>query len=603
MADPTRDQVTARIDPGPPPEDPRDVLAADVWGFRDTAFRINSAGVVELTGTRYALSGKELPGLRDWAQEVLGTELRADRLHASSYPTPVHPPVANPSLRAALAKFLAPDAVSDDALVRLRHGHGHTQEEMYAIKWGQLGRVPDLVVWPSTHEHVEKLVDAARATDACLIPYGGGTNVSEALRCPPDEARCIVSVDMSRMNRILWIDPRDRMACIQAGAVGRNIAAQLAEHGFTLGHEPDSFEHSTLGGWIATRASGMKKNRYGNIEDLVMDLVAVTAEGTLRRSTASPRESIGHDPRSLLLGSEGNLGIVTQATVKIFPLPAKRVFDSVVFPSFEAGYAFLYDLAHEATPPASVRLMDPLQFAFGQALKPPASGFAAWKSKLERAYVTRVRGFEPSQIAACTLLFEGSASEVRAQRRDVSRLARRHGGLRSGASNGERGYQLTFSIAYIRDFVMNHFVLAESFETSVPWSRALALCANVKQRLRDEHARRGLPGRAFVSCRITQLYATGVCIYFYFAFPHDGVEHPSAVYAELERAARDEVLRCGGSLSHHHGVGKLRRRFLSRIMSPPALVWTRSVKSALDPGNLFAAGNLASIDADGPEGG
>jgi len=341
------------------------------------------------------------------------------------------------------------------------------------------------------------------------------------------------------------------------------------------------------------------RNSCGSSEVITWP-TAETSEPSNCRSTASPRESIGADPRSLLLGSEGNLGIVTQATVKIFPLPEVRRFDSVVFPSFEAGFAFLYDLAHEATPPASVRLMDPLQFTFGQALKPRDAAHGGLRSWLERFYVTRVRGFRAGEIAACTLLFEGSAAEVRAQRRAVARLARRHGGLAGGASNGERGYQLTFSIAYIRDFVMRHFILAESFETSVPWSRTLALCANVKRRLREEHARRGLPGTPFVSCRITQLSATGVCVYFYFAFCHEGVENPSRVYAELERAARDEVLRCGGSLSHHHGVGKLRQSFLHRIMSPPALVWTRSVKSALDPSNLFAAGNLARVDAEEP---
>jgi alkyldihydroxyacetonephosphate synthase len=194
-------------------------------------------------------------------------------------------------------------------------------------------------------------------------------------------------------------------------------------------------------------------------------------------------------------------------------------------------------------------------------------------------------------MVACTLLFEGSEEEVAAQERSVYRLAAAHGGMKAGAENGERGYQLTFAIAYIRDFMLEHWIIAESFETSVPWSEAQSLCANVKQRLWQEHAKRGLPGKPFISVRVTQLYPTGVCIYFYFAIYYKGVERASEVYAELERAARDEILRSGGSLSHHHGVGKLRREFLSRVFSPAALAWRSRLARSVDPDDLFGAGN------------
>ena len=138
---------------------------------------------------------------------------------------------------------------------------------------------------------------------------------------------------------------------------------------------------------------------------------------------------------------------------------------------------------------------------------------------------------------------------------------------------------------------MDHYLLAESFETSVSWSQALALCENVKRRIREEHAERGLPGVPFISCRVTQLYDTGVCVYFYFAYHYKGIDRPSEVYAEMERAARDEVLRSGGSLSHHHGIGKLREEFLPEIMSAPMLEWSRRIKRAVDPHNVFGSAN------------
>jgi len=578
------------ITPAPLPPDPDAEESLEVWGFRDSGFRVNDRGHVELTGGRYPLSGQELPDLLPWMGQVLQVEIDPHDRWEFRYPPPVPASRATPALRQALAAAVGgAEHVSDDPALRLRRGHGHTQEEMYAIKRGGLPRVPDLVVWPGSTAEVAAAVEAARAHGACVVPYGGGTNVTEALRCAPEEERPIVSLDLRRMSRVLWIDTANRTACIEAGAVGRHIQATLMQHGFTLGHEPDSVEFSTMGGWIATHASGMKKNRYGNIEDLVLDVEAVTAQGVLARSGAAPRESIGLDPRRWLLGSEGSLGIVTRAVVKVFPAPEVQRYGSVLFPDFEAGLAFLEELARAGDLPASVRLMDNLQFQFGQALKPRKTGLGALKSRLEKLYVLKWKGFDPERMVACTLLFEGREEEVSRQEKRTYAIAKRHAGMPAGSENGERGYQLTFGIAYIRDFAMSHWILGESFETSVPWSRAAALCDNVKRRLHQEHAARGLPGKPFVTCRITQLYDTGVCIYFYFAHYFQGVDKPSETYAEMERAARDEILRSGGSLSHHHGVGRLREGFLPRIHSPAGLAWRGEIKRALDPEGVFGA--------------
>jgi alkyldihydroxyacetonephosphate synthase len=577
-----------RIVPEPPPHAGEESL--DVWGFRDSGFAVDPAGQVSFRGARYAISGKRIPSLLPWAEGILGLRVDPFDKHASGYPTAVPERVANPALERALAEQLPAGRVSTDPPLRVRRGHGHTQEDMWAVKHGRLARVPDLVVWPESAEEARLVLALAREHGACVVPCGGATNVTDALRCPEDERRTIVSLDLRRMNRVLWIDPENRSAEIQAGATGIEIEAQLHPHGFTLGHEPDSIEHSTLGGWIATNASGMKKNRYGNIEDIVLSISALTPGGELARA-AAPRESVGADPARWLIGSEGQLGVVTSAVTKVFPLPEQRRFGSVLFHDFETGFAFLRDVQRAGQVPASVRLMDNLQFQFGQALKPEKTGFEKLVSAAEKFFVTRVRGFDPQKMVACTLLFEGGASEVDTQEGRVRTLAKKHGGMWAGPENGERGYQLTFAIAYIRDFMLDHWVLGESFETSVPWSEALALCANVKQRLWQEHAKRGLPGNPFVSCRVTQLYDTGVCVYFYFAFAYKGVEHASEVYAELERAARDEILRSGGSLSHHHGIGKLRQPFLPRVFSPAALELRRALKRTIDPDNLLAGGN------------
>jgi len=575
-----------------PAQDPAETESMDVWGFRDTHFDFSENGHVMIRGSRYELSGKELPRFLPWVREVLESDVNPGNINRPNYPTEIPEPHIPAEFLADVQRFLNADQFERSGEVRLRHGHGHTQEEMYSIKYTKLGRIPDLVVYPETEAQVMSLVEAAKKRDVALIPYGGGTNVTDALRCDSQERRTIISVDMKRMNRIRWIDRTNMMACIEAGAVGRHIMTELKKHSVTMGHEPDSVEFSTLGGWVATNASGMKKNRYGNIEDLVLDVSVITAGGKLERTSASPRESVGLDLRRLMFGSEGTLGIITSAIVKIFPLPEVQEYGSVLFPSFEDGFKFMFDLARETTPPASVRLVDNLQFQFGLALKPKStSALADLKSKAEKFFVTRIKGFAPDKMVAATIVFEGTRTDVDRQQRDLYRIAARHSGMKAGGENGRRGYQLTFSIAYIRDFLMNYYIIAESFETSVPWSKALALCDNVKRRLNDEYKRRGLPGKPFVTARITQVYPTGVCIYFYFGFYYKGIPNPQDVYLELENIGRDEILKSGGSLSHHHGVGKLRCAFLPRIMSETALQWKRELKKTLDPTNVFGAGN------------
>jgi alkyldihydroxyacetonephosphate synthase len=586
MADAAKPQ---RIVPDPPTRRGEERL--DGWGYTDSGFAIDASGEVEFSGSRYPIGGKKIPALLPWAEGIIELKLDPRDENPPQYPTPVPARVVNEAFERALAEKLDATRLSSDARIRLRHGHGHTQEDMWGAKWGGFARVPDLVVFATSEAEVRIVVELARAHRACVIPYGGGTNVTDALRCLESEKREIVSLDLRGMNRVLWIDPANRTACIQAGATGSEIEEQLGRHGFTSGHEPDSAELSTLGGWIATNASGMKKNRYGNIEDLVLSISAVTADGGELARAPSARESVGGDPARWLIGSEGRLGIVTSAIVKVFPKPAVRRFGSVLFKSFDAGFAFMEDVERSGRKPASVRLMDNLQFQFGQAVKPPKTGLAALMSKLEKWFVLNAKGFDANRMVACTLLFEGSEEEVSAQERTVYALAKRHGGMRAGAENGERGYQLTFAIAYIRDFMMQHWLVAESFETTVPWSEARAVCENVKRRVADEHAARHLPGKPFICVRVTQLYEAGVCLYFYFAFYYKGVEHPSEVFADLERAARDEILASGGSLSHHHGIGKLRAAFLPRVFSPAALAWRERMKQALDPENVLGCGN------------
>ena len=288
-------------------------------------------------------------------------------------------------------------------------------------------------MWPESADEVRASLELARAHGVCLIPYGGGTNVTDALRCPADERRTIVSLDLRRMNRVLWIDPENRTAGIEAGATRRrDRGAARAATASRSATSPTAIEFSTLGGWIATNASGMKKNRYGNIEDIVLAISAVTPSGELARA-AAPRESVGADPARWLFGSEGELGIVTSAVVKIFPLPEVQRYGSMLFHDFETGVAFLRDVQRAGDVPASVRLMDNLQFQFGQALKPRAPGSRRGRARSRSSSCTRVQGLRRrahGRLHAALRGQRGARSRRRSARLPDSRRARRHEGRR-----------------------------------------------------------------------------------------------------------------------------------------------------------------------------
>ena len=407
----------------------------------------------------------------------------------------------------------------------------------------------------------------------------------------------IVSVDMRRMSAIEWLDKKDLRACVQAGVTGAQLEEALNRQGFTSGHEPDSIELSTLGGWIATNASGMKKNRYGNIEQIVENITLITPEGTLEQIQPMPRVSMGMQPQNLLFGSEGNLGLITKAVIKIYPLPEVKKYGSLIFPDFESGADFLHRLARTGYVPASIRLVDNVQFRFGQALKPTSTGLMAWMDKIKKFYVIKLRGFDPHRMVAATIVMEGSAKEVAYQESNIYNLAKQHGGLAAGSENGRRGYMLTYAIAYIRDFLGDLYVIGETFETSASWSKIHQVCKAAEERLKDRHRELNLPGKPYLSYRITQLYHTGVCIYFMFGVYTKGVEGPDEIFGDIEHSLREAIIRSGGSISHHHGVGKIRKDFLKETLSDLSIELIRSVKQCNDPRNIFGIRNNVFADS------
>ena len=568
---------------------------AHKWGYADTRFEFDGPRSVRVTGDRYQISGYSMPYLLPFIESVIQVPLTQDDTIEEHVVYELPDPVDNPGFLDALRSAWSEDQVSTSSKERLTHSHGQLSvDEIYRIlTGGSLRRPVDLVVFPENEEEVRALIDLAGTHDVCLVPFGGGTNVSGALLCPEDESRMIVSVDMRRMDRILSIDKENNLATVEAGISGKRLELELAKQGLTTGHDPDSIEFSTLGGWISTNASGMKKNRYGNIEDIVLEATLITPTGTIETHAVTPRNSTGVQPRYLLFGSEGNLGIITKAVLKVHRTPAERAYGSLIFPTFEKGVAYLKELRQTGVMPASIRLVNNVEFRLGQALKPKATGWKAVESRIQKFVLFKVKGFDLAQVAACTILMEGSADEVRQQKRTVFGLAKRHGGISGGAANGRRGYALTFGIGYIRDFVSQFNIVGETFETSVSWNRIHDVCKGVTDELARQLARHKVRGSPYLSYRVTQTYHTGVCIYFTLGFSGNGLERPDLVFDEVEQALRQKILDIGGSLSHHHGIGKIRQRFLPQIQSEASIRVLRETKKAIDPNNTFGIRNGA----------
>ncbi|XP_037815490.1 alkyldihydroxyacetonephosphate synthase [Lucilia sericata] len=573
------------------PKRRQDVLKWYGWGYKDSEFYVKN-NIIHFRGDRYPLEGAALPYFTDWVLSTFNITVY-DNIPKPMLPQEYPRPTVNTDFLQELHETEI--SYSQEGIDRFVRCHGQTLHDIYYLSHNKFQRIPDVVTWPNNHSEVEKLVALAHKHNVVVLPYGGGTSVSGATTCPQQEQRMICILDTSQMNRMLWLNRKNLTVCFEAGIAGQDLENILRKEGLTVGHEPDSYEFSTLGGWVATRASGMKKNVYGNIEDLVVRVKLVTPAGVLDRECTAPRISCGPDFNHVIMGSEGTLGVITEVVLKVRPLPPVKRYNSLVFPDFESGVGFMREVAERRCQPASVRLMDNNQFIMGQSLKPVKGWREDLKDAFKKKYLTMVKCLDLTKICAATLLFEGEADDVDRQESLIINIAKKHKGFSGGGQNGERGYIMTFVIAYMRDLALLYDIVAESFETSVPWDRCYSLCENVKKRIELECHAKSIHHFS-ISCRVTQTYDAGACVYFYFAFNYKGFSNPVELFEHIENGARDEILACGGSLSHHHGVGKIRSQWYTKTITQTGANLYKATKQQLDPKNIFATGNLLPLE-------
>ena len=492
-------------------------------------------------------------------------------------------------LRAALERAVSAAHVSLDTLDRIVHARGKSLRDLVRQRRGELGRVPDVVVRPGSEDEVTAVLQAAVLAGAVVIPFGGGTSISGSLEAPGAEERPVVSVDLGRLDRVLDIDAHSRLARVQAGVYGPHLEEQLASRGYTLGHFPDSFSHSTLGGWIATRSSGMQSDRYGDIADLTRGLRVVTPLGTLVTRPV-PAASTGPSIREMVLGSEGRLGIVTEATLHVRRVPACRKIFGYLFPTFADGLAAMRDLAASECSLSITRVSDAHETLFSFATRSDPTLVDKLGSLALKTYLRRRLGFDTRAMSLAFLGYEGSGRHVSAQRRAAGRIVRRHGGVCIGSSPGKLYDQKKFDTPYIRDFLLDRGVAADVSETAMPWSRLVPVYDAVTAAAEAAFGDLGVMG--YMLCHLSHSYHAGACLYFTFAFRPAAGGDMLDQYDVVKSAIQQSFVDHGATLSHHHAVGTEHARWLEEDISAPGVAMLEALFAGTDPGGQMNPGKI-----------
>jgi alkyldihydroxyacetonephosphate synthase len=533
------------------------------------------------------------PALAPFVRERIGVDLdgagvppvNAEELNLPGARVP-------PDLRDALVRAVGAGFVTDDDTERVVHAYGKSLRDLVRIRRGDLGRPPDVVVYPADEQEVVHVLEATLAADAVLIPFGGGSNIAGSIEPARDEPRPVISIDLGRMDKVLEVDPVSRLARIEAGALGPRIEEQLEARGWTLGHFPDSFAHSSLGGWIATRSSGMQSDRYGDIADITRALRVATPHGILHTRPV-PATSTGPSVREMILGSEGRLGIITEATVHVHRVPERRSILGYLFPDWPTGLAAMQAIAESDAEPIVTRISDANETAFSFATRKQGTRISGLISSGMQRYLRTIKRYDLADVCLAFIGSEGSPSHVRATKRHIGRIVRAHRGICIGAGPGELYDQKKFDTPYIRDLLLDHGGVADVSETAATWSGLLSMWELVRGKAEESFETIGVQG--WIMCHLSHSYHSGACLYFTFAFrPTDATAGRGALeqYDVVKGAIQDAFLAAGGTVSHHHAVGTEHARWLGDDLSAPGVEMIESLLRGTDPGRNLNPGKI-----------
>lgn len=494
----------------------------------------------------------------------------------------------NEAFLAAIGAELGDGQVVDDKKSRLVHAAGKSFRDLWLMRHGQVQFAPDCVVYPDSEEDVALVVRAAHEHGVVLVPFGGGSNIAGCLVPSDRGGRMVVSLDMCRMHRVLEVDRYSLTARIQPGVYGQHLEDQLAEHGVTLGHFPDSFLHSTLGGWVATRSAGMQSDIYGKIEDMVISLRMVTPSGTIITRTV-PKSSNGIDIKHLCIGSEGILGVITEVVVQVHHKPEKEDWYGWLFPDFKSGLDAIHECHRGDCMPTVTRLNDPKKTALSFAFKHPKTGIKDKIAKAFKWYIGNVKKIDFKQCCLMVVKYEGTPQAFNRIKNRVTAIYKKHRGVCLGAEPGRSFAKVKFDFPHLRDYVMDRSIMADVSETATTWDNLRTLhesgLADVEQAIKDTGV------DAWVGCHLSHSYRTGASLYFTFGcLQREGREIEQYLY--VKKAAEDAFMKNGGTLSHHHAVGTEHLPWVEEDLSPTGLKAVKALKAGLDPNDIMNPGKI-----------
>lgn len=468
-----------------------------------------------------------------------------------------------------------------DQEARVRHAAGKSYPDLARLRERSLEHAPDAVFAAHSPEAVEALLALCRRHSVAVVPFGGGTSVVGGVEALRGEHTAVISLGLSGLTGTT-VDAESRIAMLGAGLTGPQAEAALAEAGYTLGHFPQSFELATIGGFAATRSAGQASTGYGRFDDLVSSVDLIAPAGTIS-TLATPHTAAGPSLRELILGSEGAFGVIPRVGVRVKPKPESRRYEAWFAESFAAGREVLRKLGQNGIAPDVIRLSDESETAISLAL---GGSSGALESLLGR--YLKLRGV----ANGCMIIagWEGEAEAVRRRQQLAAREFRRAGIVRIGQRGGDAWYRGRFAGPYLRDVLIDRGLMVETLETSQTWSELDDLYRAVGAALGEAmggHSR--LPG--IVMCHISHVYADGASLYFTFACPADRSD-PIGQWRTVKRAAGDAIAAAGGTITHHHGVGRDHLPWMGDEVGATGMDVLLAIKDRLDPEGIMNPGKL-----------
>jgi alkyldihydroxyacetonephosphate synthase len=489
-----------------------------------------------------------------------------------------------PVLRARLAAIVGSGAVRDDREARVSHAAGKSYPDLVRQRAGDCSSAPDLVVSPRSHDQVRAVLEACDQLAVAVVPFGGGTSVVGGVEPFRGPFETLICLDLGAMDRLVSVDERSLTAVLEPGMRGPEVEAALRARGLTLGHFPQSFEYATLGGFVATRSAGQASTGYGRIDELVLGVRMAAPTGDLVGRT-KPASAAGPDLRELIVGSEGTLGVITQAALRVRRAPEKSRFEGWFFRTFAEGAEALRALEQNGDAPDVARLSDESETRLNLTL----AGTDTLKARAGARYL-RLRGYDEG----CLAIFgwDGTATSIDRRRRRAGERLRAAGGLPVGQGPGQAWARNRYFTPYLRDDMLGRGVMVETLETATQWSDLMGLHEAVASAIRSALAERGTP--ALVMCHVSHLYPSGASLYFTFlARQQQGEEIEQ--WKAAKQAAGAAIVAHGATITHHHAIGRDHLPWMEAEIGQRGVAALRAVKRELDPAGIMNPGKLLPL--------